>query len=230
MLGSMRSILGAKYWADGGGFGSITFGLVGWWKFDENTGSTVADSSGRGHDGIINGTPTWVSPLVGTGYALQLDGTNNYINVPHHADFSFGTGDFSLSIWAKHIELVTSTLDGDTLISKDYRDYEMSVYQNKIQFRTETGGIGTGTEIGSLANDVLYHYFAKRESGVMSTWINGVLDNTLSLTDNIRFTYNITIGGRTGKLLRTNSIIDDVRIYNRALSAAEIQAIAAGNG
>ena len=51
--------------------------LIGWWTFNEGAGTTVADSSGNGHNGAINGNPVWAAGKLGG--ALQFDGTGDYV-------------------------------------------------------------------------------------------------------------------------------------------------------
>ncbi len=56
--------------------------LVGWWKFDEGSGTVAIDSSGNGLNGIINGNPTWGtgSPYDQSHYLL-FDGTNDWVDI-----------------------------------------------------------------------------------------------------------------------------------------------------
>jgi hypothetical protein len=63
----------------------IRDGLIGWYKFDEGSGSTANDSSGNGRNGtLVNmAAGAWVAGLVDTaGYALDFDGSNDRINLP----------------------------------------------------------------------------------------------------------------------------------------------------
>ncbi|MBP8304307.1 MAG: hypothetical protein KBE04_09295 [Phycisphaerae bacterium] len=62
--------------------GVVRAELVGWWKLDETSGVTVADSSGNGNDGSCQGTVTWVPGQIGG--AWQANGTNSTIRIPHH--------------------------------------------------------------------------------------------------------------------------------------------------
>src|SRR4030042_3337056 len=71
--------------------------LVGWWKFDETMGSTVADSSGLGNHGTTNGGPQWFTSDVGG--ARNLDGEDDYVSLPIGSLISSLT-DSTFAIWA----------------------------------------------------------------------------------------------------------------------------------
>jgi len=68
--------------------------LVGQWKFDEGSGTTAYDSSGKGNDGTLVGGATWAAGRFGGG--IELDGTSGYISVP---DFELTTNSITFAIW-----------------------------------------------------------------------------------------------------------------------------------
>jgi hypothetical protein len=68
--------------------------LVGWWRFEEGTGTTAYDSSGNGLDGTLVGGATWTQGRYGGG--LELDGTSGYVSVP---DFELTTDTITFAIW-----------------------------------------------------------------------------------------------------------------------------------
>ncbi|MCJ7673795.1 MAG: hypothetical protein MUO33_01430, partial [Sedimentisphaerales bacterium] len=55
--------------------------LVGWWKLDEASGTTAADSSGNAHNGTLNGNPQWVTGYFGG--ALEFDGGGDYVEISY---------------------------------------------------------------------------------------------------------------------------------------------------
>jgi len=68
----------------GGGYEIPQNGLVGYWKFDEISGTTATDSSGHGNNGTINGA----TPVAGkVGGALSFDGNSNFVSVAHPLSF-----------------------------------------------------------------------------------------------------------------------------------------------
>ncbi|MHC4426273.1 MAG: LamG domain-containing protein, partial [Planctomycetota bacterium] len=68
--------------------------LVGWWSFDEGTGTTAYDSSDNGHDGTLVGGATWTTGRFGGG--IQLDGNSGYISVP---SFQLTTDTITFVAW-----------------------------------------------------------------------------------------------------------------------------------
>ncbi|MES2477144.1 MAG: LamG-like jellyroll fold domain-containing protein [Verrucomicrobiota bacterium] len=66
-----------------------------WLKADETSGSTAADSSGKGHDGTLVNGPTWTAGK--TGNAISLDGVNDHVSLP--PDVVGGLSDFTVATW-----------------------------------------------------------------------------------------------------------------------------------
>jgi hypothetical protein len=80
----------------------ITSNLVGYWSFNDGTGTVATDFSGNGNTGSVIGAPTWINGKRGT--ALSFDGNDDYIDVgdPSDGSLDFGTAtDFSISAWVK---------------------------------------------------------------------------------------------------------------------------------
>src|SRR3989344_1329664 len=71
------------YFGGGGDISSdaTTRGLVGYWNFEEGTGTTAADATDQGNDGTLTGGPTWVSGKAGNGTALEFDGSTQYVEI-----------------------------------------------------------------------------------------------------------------------------------------------------
>jgi len=71
--------------------------LVGWWRFDEGSGTTAADSSGNGNDGTLNGDPQWVVGYFGG--ALEFDGSDDYIDCGNDPSLDLTT--WTITFWLK---------------------------------------------------------------------------------------------------------------------------------
>jgi ankyrin repeat protein len=111
---------GAEVWsAQTWSFTTVTSpGLVGYWKFDEGTGDVAYDSSGYGNDGTLKNEAEWVDGLPLLGWALNLDGTNDYVWVPDAPSLDIG-GPFTIMTWIKPDSLPTEWL---SFVNK-YRNY-----------------------------------------------------------------------------------------------------------
>ena len=70
--------------------------LVGYWPFNETSGTNAPDLSGNGNDGTLVNSPDWVDGVVGK--CLDFGGTDEYVFVADDASLNFGTGDFSISL------------------------------------------------------------------------------------------------------------------------------------
>ena len=78
--------------------------LVGWWKLDDGSGTTAADSSGNGSHGTLNGTLEWVEGVLGG--ALQFDGSTGYVDIPANSNQAvINKGDFSMMAWIKTTDI-----------------------------------------------------------------------------------------------------------------------------
>src|SRR5262249_55578537 len=69
---------------------------VGWWKFDEGTGGSTADSSGNNDTGTLVGVPVFGPGKLGSG--LSFNGSNQYVTIPHTPALSLTN--FTVSLWA----------------------------------------------------------------------------------------------------------------------------------
>ncbi len=80
-------------------------GLVGWWKFDEESGATVIDSSSTGNNGTIVGNPVRVAGM--SGNALSFNGFGDYVRLPYNAALKIGKR--TVAVWLKTGDLLKST-------------------------------------------------------------------------------------------------------------------------
>lgn len=208
----------------------VTDGLVSWWKFDESSGTTAADSVGSNIGTLTNG-PAWTAATSGAASsgALDFDNVDDYVRIEDSASLDI-TGAITVEAWFKWEGTPT---DWDTIAAKgDQGDKNhWWMYYRKGQFRFETGyGDRYALVAFQSATAVIgqwYHFAATYDSltGLVKLYVNDVeevtdLDYGSMATNN----YAVTIG----KASYTNNyyfdgIIDDVRIYNKALTADEVQ-------
>jgi hypothetical protein len=202
-------------------------GLVGWWRFDEGAGTVAEDSSGYGNDGTIYGA-TWVDGKYGK--ALSFDGVDDYVEVVDADSLDFGSADnFTLEAWAyfnsvsdKWRGILTKSVgvnDGFSFMVNpiDHRLYFYQWDANSPDYDAFRSTI-------PLTTDKWYHLVLIRNAGY-TDYIYVNAEERGSKADQ-SFNYANDKPLKIGWYTTTHfflGIIDEVRIYNRALSAAEIQ-------
>jgi hypothetical protein len=209
--------------------------LKGYWKFDETSGTSAADSSGDGNTGTLTNGPT-ISTDVPSGMAfadgrsLSFDGTNDFVSTPLTADF--GTGNFTVSTWAK----ISVPSKFQYFVAKDNgtsRSWGLAVSAtatNKVQWFSLVTLNAPVTSVTNLAANTWTHILVTRSGTAMSLYLNGVLEATGTDSSNYNLSNAIYLGARelNGDQAPTGGLLDDVRIYNRALVPWEIADLAAG--
>ncbi|OHB55609.1 MAG: hypothetical protein A2173_01495 [Planctomycetes bacterium RBG_13_44_8b] len=203
--------------------------LVGWWTFDEGAGSTALDWSGHGNNGAIQGNPVWAVGFDGYGGALDLDGIGDYVHCGNATVFDI-TGQITVAVWIK-VEKFEQEWQG--IVTKGDTAWRI-VRDNKtdqVQFACD----GVTSISGTInVNDGQWHHIAGvyDESNLL-LYIDGSVDVSDTATGTINTnTYNLLIGETEragGKGRYWNGIIDDVRIYNKALTQEEIEQVMRGN-
>ena len=204
-------------------------GMVGWWTLDEAVGPTAFDYVGI-NDGTHTNGPT---PLVGQHVenSLCFDGSNDYVDVPpNNTALDFGTGPFTIDAWVRR-DPASPNSPPSVLVDK--RDaagvgYSLSVSFGRV-FLTMSAGASTnyGTVASHVPADGLWHHVAVTVSRVANGgrfYVDGVpLDTFTPLAGNIDNGSTLWIGRSDVAGNRPwLGCIDEVELFNRALSAAEI--------
>ncbi|MBN1763952.1 MAG: hypothetical protein JW860_01740 [Sedimentisphaerales bacterium] len=208
--------------------------LVAHWQFNENGGSVAADSSGIGYDGqLMNMDPaSWTAGKQCAG--LSFDGTDDYVVISGYKGI-LGVASRTCTAWIK-----TTATSQSTILSWGTRDFGQH-----WTFRTEADGtLGVGIWGGVIhttatVNDGRWHNVAAVLINDGSPSVNEILlfiDGVLQIDATANTTQSINTAGfqdvmigmyesATGPALLFDGLIDDVRIYNYALSYGEIQGI-----
>ena len=203
-------------------------GLVGYWSFDEGEGSIAHDESGQGHDGTIHGA-TWVSGVLGM--ALDFDGENDYVDVGQYTMFG-GTQPFSICAWQKK----TVLQPGEAMVCGNKNSsaggIELVVSTNVAC--TGVGGIDGlpgGNRVSGISpmNDGVWHFLVGIYDGqAQLIYVDCVpegIENDMFDTYTPS-TWHMNIGRQAqGNRFYFDGTIDEVRIYDRALSIEEITAL-----
>jgi hypothetical protein len=203
-------------------------GLVGFWKFDEGSASTAADSSGNNLHGTIAGNPAWIDGPAG--YALQFDGDSDYVDLGNDSSLNM-TDQITVAAW---IKVDAFDCEWQAIITKGDGAWRLqrNGTQGSIEFAC-TGAFVPGALVGSLfgtvnVNDGRWHHIAGTYDGSMiCLYVDGEHDIASDAAGSIEVNdYNLFIGANAEKPDRNfKGSIDDVRIYSYALSAEEVTAI-----
>ena len=194
-----------------------TNGLVGWWPFNGNAN----DESGHGNNGTVIGA-TLITDRNGQ-QAYKFDGINDIININSKVG-NFGANDFSVSLWVYDED----TQNSGTLVGKRNDDANMLnlVWSNSPGLELGSPYVLI-TPKGSMLNEWKNCVLIRKGTNI-SIYINGVLEqkNISSMTPNINNSANLSFGARyyysqTGQHFKGS--IDDIGIWNRALSEEEIR-------
>jgi prepilin-type N-terminal cleavage/methylation domain-containing protein len=209
--------------------------LVGYWKFDEGTGGTAYDASGHNATGTWSGTGGhWTAGRVGA-YAGNFNGTDDKVSVPHNNNLNANTGDLTVSFWEKSTKSVVGYSPylyknsgfGGTLNNWAIRQWVTSGRLETLF--ADNASYANSANTTDIADGSWKHLVVVFSRGAgMLTYVNGSLNYTGAAipSGNQGGTSLLIIGGQIGTSYDfLNGSLDDVRIYNRALSAAEIQAI-----
>jgi prepilin-type N-terminal cleavage/methylation domain-containing protein len=199
--------------------------LVGYWTFDEGTGTVAYDYSGNNATGSWNGTAAYAAGKIGA-YAGNFNGTTStYVDVVGNPISLRLAGNAMTQIaWIYPLANIANS----TIATKPNSYYFQRDASGKLasyqQGTTPAGYLySTDTAQLSMWSFVAYTY----DGSNIIFYINGAQSGITAKTGSISSSgYDLIIGGDSSVNTRYwNGLIDDVRIYNRALSATEIQAI-----
>ena len=204
-------------------------GLALAYSFDQNTGTVANDSSGNGNTATLNNGVAWVPGRYGS--AVSCDGANDYLSIPNSTSTNiFGTG-LTLSMWLNPQPLS----GGDSVVIGKFWNTTWTApnYQYGIEldggtrphFYVGTAGGLLGVQMGSPLPMSQWSNLAVVFNGTqVQFYLNSILVNTQPLSASITArgnAMNVGADERPGQYYK--GTMDDLRIYNRALSANEVQ-------
>ncbi|HYH04980.1 MAG TPA: LamG domain-containing protein, partial [Bacillota bacterium] len=198
-----------------------------WYRFDQNSGTTVTDSSGNSNNATLVNGPTWVTGK--SGNAVNFDGSNDYLSMP--AGIVRSLTDFTISTWLK-----LDTVSTWARIFDFGTGTGMNMFltprggSNVIRFAITTGGYSVEQQINgttALAAGVWKHVAVTKAGNVAVLYVDGVevgRNNNMTLSpSNLGNTNYNYIGKSQYADPYLDGQVDSFRIYNRCLSASEIK-------
>jgi prepilin-type N-terminal cleavage/methylation domain-containing protein len=222
-------------------------GLVGYWSFDEGTGTIAYDLSGYGNNGTLNNfnftaTSGWTTGKIGK--ALIFDGVNDYVSIPDNPSLDINQ---SITVIAYVYPTAPTLTYFRSFVSKYYtvnqRTYQLNVDegytsellgQETFQFWISCCDGVTRDHVEALAaRNVWQHVSGVYDYSTrnLAIYVNGEpkqkkTTSIIGIATNDLSTYPLAIGATSNGTAIQNviqGIIDEIRIYNRALSDSEIK-------
>ena len=192
-------------------------GLVGYWAFNEGVGTKTGDASGKGINGTVANT-TWSSGRFGK--ALYFNGTDSIVSAPYNSALDL-TNNITMSVWYKK-DVGSGT--NKWLLHKATVNTSYAMFiEGGLKMRLEHPSM-QDCLVTEPSEGVWHHAVSTYDGANMKVYVDGVLKNTCAATGNI----NLTGGGIEIGMFSSpgyypfKGLIDEVRIYNRALTASEI--------
>jgi|GEM_PF-1101610 hypothetical protein len=195
--------------------------LVGYWAFDEGSGTVANDGSGNGNNGTLGGSPlpSWVAGKYGD--ALSFNGINDYVQVPSSS--SLNPTQITIAAWLN----ISSTGNDQSIVNKIIwatSGYRLVVLSSGVlDFNV---GFGGADSVSTVPYNSWTFVVVTFDGSYVTFYVNGVSqtgDRTALRGSIISNTTPLDIGESGGEYW-VLGVIDEVRIYNRALSAAEVAA------
>ena len=201
----------------------VPSGLVAAYGFDEASGTAVTDSSGTGNAGTITGATRSASGRYGG--ALSFDGLNDLVSIADSNSLDLTTG-MTLEAWVRPVAVTNWRT---VLLKERPGGFSYALYAG-----TDTGRPGGFLDIGgerstrgtaALPLNTWTHVAATYDGANLRFFVNGTQTGVLTSTGAIPATTGqLRIGGNSVWSEWFRGLIDEVRVYNRALTAVEIQA------
>ncbi|MHC4368899.1 MAG: LamG domain-containing protein [Planctomycetota bacterium] len=205
--------------------------LVGWWRLDEGSGTTAFDSSGNGNDATFQGSPAWVEDGK-LGKAIKFNGTSDYLAAPDSESLDINGDQVSMAAWvngedwpaANHVvRKVADTGTGSIYMIRVQPD-TVRVYLNTSAGETVIDGTTT------LATNEWIHIALTYDGAEARIYVDGQLDVAVDVSGELTQSDNELRIGRGEPAGYFMGMIDDVRVYNHALTEDELLAAMEGGG
>jgi len=209
---------------------SAQTGLVGYWRFDEGAGNTVADSSGNSNGGSINNGPAWVEGKYG--HALSFDGVDDYVAYP--TLLPIGLSGLTVEAW------INSSLDNAAVVvyHGDNGEFQLGSglsetleEPQRITFYVHLTDGNWYRAVSSPVTPNVWHKIAGAWSkgGTLRIYVDDVLAGETAVPDYYLLDPGENFLPSIGSYDRGadkcfNGTVDEVGIFDRALSQEEIQA------
>ena len=186
-------------------------------KFDGSNGSTTFTDEKSKTWTASGGAQIATAQFRFGGASLRVDGTGDYISTPDHADFDFGSGDFTVEGW---LRADTTSGTGVVIAKHASGTGPFMVYRNGTTLELYASSNGTtwnlvsAAALGTISTNTWYHWAICRSGTNIRAFLNGVVGSTTGVSTSALVSNStaVTIGSWSGAALEFAGYIDDVRI------------------
>ncbi|MBD3181210.1 hypothetical protein GF312_02890 [Candidatus Poribacteria bacterium] len=209
-------------------------GLVVYLNFDQGKVDTVKDMSNSGNNGVVKGNPKWVpGPRAELGSAVEFDGVESYIEVADNDSLDFGEDDVTMMLWIKQdvdqvdyprpiskMPLFGTDKPGFDVITVGLKQPALRIFYGM------SGNTRQEVDGGQLIADGEWHHLvAMKDEEEGKIYIDGNLVGSAPFTPlDISNDYPLIIGANAEPAAHVmfKGVVDEVAVYNRALTEDEI--------
>ena len=200
--------------------------IVGIWLLDEDSGKTVKDSSQNGHEGKVLGNTKWAKGKISA--ALEFQGSSDsYVSVPHDESLNLVT--WTATAW---VQMQPGGWQGIVVKSKQpgaaARNYGIWTWTGSGELWAQSHFPGAVTAQGTtvITNGQWYHVAGTYDEKAVRAYVNGKLEKEVAATGKpVTNDEPLTIGAASAGEFFTKGIIDDVGLFNIALTETDIKQI-----
>ena len=205
-----------------------TNGLVGWWPFNGNAN----DESGNGNNGTVNGATLTSDRNGNVNKAYSFDGVDDFIEIQSNSNLQL-TNNYTLCGWFNADVFFNTNVSDRSIISKVQSSgwnggYEVIIGGNTNDIAHVGNVAGNNFVLGSTGYSigVWYMFLVTYDGNTMKLYMNGILVNSTTINGNLQ-TSNLPLlfGKRDGNIQYFDGKLDDIGIWNRALTQQEITAL-----
>ena len=206
---------------------SIDPTLAASWQLNDGIGLMAFDSSGGGMNGTLVNGPAWTTGRLGG--ALSFNGVNQLVST----DFVENLTAWTVAVWVRSPAAPSSApASGPVDRSKNFQinwNDPDAAFRGAVAERV--GGTWYAASFGPLVSNTWYHLAGTYDGGTLRAYVNGVLSTTNPLPSGKPDPESLTLalGSRAGTRSYFAGVVNGVRIYSRAISAAEVAALARPN-
>ena len=229
----------------GAGAGVPTDHLVAHWKLDEASGTIVADASGNDNGGVFIGMPQWTPGIIGGALNFPSGGSEDatdFVEIANTVTLeNVQENDYAIAAWFKPTSVPPNTslvnLSYTVLCKEGYHENIAYTFEQKFRYEHWLIDVSyVGVESAIIHPPGAWYQLTAvldRTNGIAKLYVDGVIEQTVMFPPGSQTYEYDTIPWRMGACrpgpqdyaYPTDGIVDQVRIYDRVLSDAEVTAL-----